>query len=91
MAPPKITLWDDDAKRLIVLEKNLRVALRALSLEAAIQLNSEPPLLARHGLNGKTPAVQIADGPFWTHRVGQSISAEEFTTLLTALRQHKYF
>jgi hypothetical protein len=81
-----ITLWDENAQRLHTMEANLAVVLRRLGITAQIRLNSEPPLLARTGLNGKTPAVQVDDGDFWRHTVGEAIGEQQFMSLLSRLR-----
>ena len=86
MNDTEIIIWDDDAGRIHVMEPNLRVALRKRGLDAHIQTNCEPPLLARHGLTGSTPAIQINGGDFWRHTVGQAISADQFESLLGTLQ-----
>lgn len=85
----KINLWDENSQRLMALEKNLRVLMSAMRIQAEVQLNNEPPLLARNGINGKTPAVQINDGDFWTHTPGEPVSVENLEKLLAALRREK--
>ena len=85
----KIGLWDDNAQRLTALERNLRVVMKAMNIKAEVQMNNEPPLLARHGINGKTPAVQVNDGDFWTHVPDELISVENLEKLFTALRREK--
>lgn len=85
----KITLWDENSQRLMALESNLRLVMSAMRIRAEVQLNSEPPLLARNGINGKTPAVQVNDGDFWTHIPGKPVSVESLEALLTALRREK--
>lgn len=85
----KINLWDENSQRLMALEKNLRVLMSAMRIQAEVQLNNEPPLLARNGINGKTPAVQINDGDFWTHTSGEPVSVENLEKLLAALRREK--
>jgi hypothetical protein len=81
-----INLWDESAQRLHAMEANLAVALRRLGITAQIQINSEPPLLARAGLSGKTPAIQVNDGDFWRHTIGEAISEHQFMSLLGRLR-----
>ena len=86
-AMQKISIWDEDARRLMESEKTLRQVMSALRIQAEIQLNSEPPLLARHGLSGKTPAVQIGDGDFWTYTGDKSMDAASLRLLLESLQE----
>ena len=73
----EIIIWDDDAGRIHIMEPNLRVALRKRGLDA---------LLARHGLTGNTPAIQVNGGDFWRHTAGEAISADQFEALLGKLQ-----
>ena len=82
----EIIIWDDDAGRIHIMEPNLRVALRKRGLDARIQTNCEPPMLARHGLTGNTPAIQVNGGDFWRHTAGEAISADQFEALLGKLQ-----
>lgn len=85
----KITIWDENSLRLMESEKNLRIVMTAMSIKAKIQLNNEPPLIARNGINGKTPAIQINDGDFWTHTIGEPIHIENLEKLFSRLRENK--
>ena len=82
-----ITIWDDSAQRLHAMEASLVIALRRLGIKAQLLTNSEPPLLARVGLTGKTPAIQVNDGDFWRHTAGEAISESQFVSLLSRLRK----
>lgn len=51
-------IWDEDAERATKLQDLLIKALDACNVSNQIFINSEPPMLARHGMTGYTPAVQ---------------------------------
>lgn len=85
----KISIWDENSQRLMASAQNLRGVMKELHIMAEVQLNNEPPLLARNRINGKTPAVQVNDGDFWTHTIGAVISVDSMKVLLTALRSKK--
>ncbi len=78
----QICIWDDSAPRINAMEPNLRVALQKLGLKAQVNSNCEPPLLARNNLTGRTPVVQLDEGDFWTHTIGETVTTEQFTNLL---------
>jgi len=85
----KVTLWDENALRLMEAETNLRIVMHELGIVADVQLNSEPPLLARHGVNGKTPALQVDDGDIWTYSAKQSVDVEGLRSLLLVLIERR--
>lgn len=82
-----IVVWDLCVERIRVMEANLRMAMRALGIRALVQFNSEEPLLSRHNLIGRTPAVQVNGGGLWHCAVGETISKEAFISLFTHLRE----
>lgn len=84
----QIILWDDNADRVHRMEPALHTALQKMQIPASIQINCEPPLLSRHQLIGKTPAVQINGGDFWRHTIGEAITEEQFLVLLNKLKRH---
>ena len=63
--------------------------MKRLRIQADLQLNSEEPLLSRHHLIGRTPAVQVRGGSIWRCTPGQVISEEEFVHLFTMLIREK--
>ena len=75
-----IILWDENALRLQETNANLCQALKILHLKAKITLNSEPPLLSRMGLLGRTPVAEI-ENQYWRCTVGKVISCEQFIEL----------
>ena len=80
----KITIWDDDAERIAQADRHIRAACRELGLSAVIDSQSEPPLLARMNLTGKTPAFEI-NGLYWKIRTGAVPSVESCIRLLRRL------
>lgn len=82
----RIIIWDDNAQRLNAMEPNLRVALTQTGVKASIQTNCEPPLLSRHNLTGNTPAIQVNDGDFWRHTIGETVTVDQFVALLRKLK-----
>lgn len=81
-----ITIWDQDYARIKSMERNLQNAIKQMKIKARIQLNIEPPLIARNNLLGRTPVVQIDDGIFWRLEPGITISTQNFVILLEKLK-----
>ena len=77
----EITVWEADVAVLHPLLVNLKEALRNLNMKASIQINSEPPHLARHGILGKTPVIEI-NASMWSLRQNHIITVEQFINLL---------
>lgn len=85
----EIVVWDLSANRIHIMEKNLKIALREVGMEAVVRFNSEEPLLSRHRLIGKTPAVQVDKGEIWRCTPGEAISEEAFVRLLRELQRRE--
>ncbi len=85
----KIVIWDLSAERIQAMEASLCLAMRRLGIRADVQFNSEEPLLSRHNLLGRTPAVQVNGGGMWRCAEGRPVSEEEFAALFTRLREEK--
>lgn len=83
--PMTITIWDDDARRMAAIDRNLHLALAELTMKAVVLRISEPPLLSRERLLGRTPVLEI-DGRYWSLRPGETISIEDCRKLLTRFR-----
>lgn len=86
-ARQRIVIWDLSAERLRDMEINVKAAMRRLGLKAVVQLNSEEPLLSRHGLIGHTPAVQVNGGKIWRSTPGLTVSEKEFVHLFRMLME----
>ena len=82
----KIVIWDTDARRAAEISRNLGLAMRATGVRRDLEIMSEPPLVARTGLNGRLPALE-ADGMFWTWKVGEGIPEEAAAALLRRLEE----
>lgn len=80
----EITIWDDNAACIHRMEDVVHRAARALHLNILVSSNCEPPLLARNGLYGKTPALQIGDN-FWSKTPPREMTKEEVEDLLRRL------
>lgn len=85
----KITLWDSNSQRLLRLEATMRVVMKEMNIQADVQLNSEPPLLKRHGLHTKIPTIQVDNGEFWTHEIDEEINVETFQEFFEILQKQK--
>ncbi len=83
----KITIWDENGPRLQANTANLKKAAKELQIQVDILCQSEPPLLARMGLTGTTPVVEI-DKHYWRLTIGEEISIEQFFTLLQKINSH---
>jgi hypothetical protein len=77
----EIKIWDYEPSRLIEIDRNLRMALQQIKADAIILWISEPPLMAREGIIGKEPVLEI-DGQYWSLHPGQSITKEQCVQLL---------
>lgn len=80
----KITIWDDDADRITLAERHIRAACKKLDLAVQIDSQSEPPLLARMNLTGKTPLFE-SNGLYWKLQTGLVPSVESCVRLLRHL------
>ena len=81
-----IIIWDEVCERMRVMERNLQNAMRQEKIVAQIQLNIEPPIIARNNLFGKTPVVQVDNGDYWSIEPNKIISEKNFKDLLILLR-----
>ena len=81
-----IRILDNDARRIAEIDRNINLALRELKIEALVTSNSEPPSLAREGLIGKVPVLQIA-GKYWSISEKRAFTKQECLALLTRLLQ----
>lgn len=82
----EIQILDNDARRIAEIDRNINLALRELKINALVTSNSEPPSLAREGLIGKVPVLQIA-GKYWSISEKRAFTKQECITLLTRLLQ----
>jgi hypothetical protein len=80
-----ITIWDDDGQRIATIDRNLHLALAELGMKAVVLSISEPPLLSRERLLGRTPMLEIG-GRYWSLRPGETISTEDCRKLLARFR-----
>ncbi len=78
------TLYDSNAARIVQIEKNLQLALKALGLKGTVLSISEPPLLAREQLLSRVPLVEYQQKR-WSLSPGKTPSKQEFIKLLTIL------
>ena len=79
-----IIIWDTNAQRIACIDRNLRIAMQQLGMRGLVTSMSEPPLIGRMGLIGKTPVLEIG-GFYWSLKAGSSISVEECLNLLRKL------
>ena len=79
-----ITIWDCDATRISDIERNLRSAMKKLSVEGHITIMSEPPLLNRMGVIHRVPLLEI-NGMYWSLHVEETIPEADIIDLLRAL------
>lgn len=84
MSTTKIVIWDSDTNRISTSCNNLILAMQFLHIKCQIEIMSEPPLIARMGLTGRLPTLEI-DGDFWTWKEGKAITKEAATVLLKRL------
>lgn len=80
----RIIIWDLNAERISVIDRNLCLALQNRGIRGEIICMSEPPLLARMGLSHKVPVLEIG-GMHWSHTPGEEISIEACEKLLSIL------
>lgn len=83
-----ITLWDRDATRIADIEKNLRSAMKKLSMSGHVTIMSEPPLLNRMGVINRVPLLEI-NGMYWSLRADETIPESDILDLLTALNRQQ--
>ncbi len=83
-----IVIWDMDARRINRIEKNLRVAMKQFGIPGLVKSMSEPPLIGRTGLLGKTPVLEIGN-KYWSLKPGSDISLEQCSALLRKLQNGK--
>lgn len=76
-----IVIWDEDVHRIQRMESAVGRVLGRLNVKMAVSSNCEPPLLARHNLYGKTPALQIGQD-FWSKTPGRDLTDAELEGLL---------
>lgn len=77
----EIALWAEEPEMIRACEAAVHAALRAVGIEARLIVNSEPPLIARHGLAARLPALEIRQ-MYWTLRPGRAFTESEVTALL---------
>jgi len=80
----KITIWEVNKEIISACEKALTEALKDLKLKKEIHINSEPPLISRHGLFGRLPVLEI-QGRFWNLKPNCSFTKEQVIGLLKRL------
>lgn len=85
MSEGHITIWDDIPKRAVNIHGKLVVAMQKMKIKASVSIQSEPPLVARQNLTGKTPTLEIA-GAYWCKTPGKEPSEKDLVNLL-----HKVF
>lgn len=76
-----ITIWDNNAERIVEIERNLTVALHRLGMRGTVRSMSEPPLLGREGLLNDVPVLEIGEN-YWKLRPNQVITEEQCLSLL---------
>lgn len=81
-----IRILDIDARRIAEIDRSINLALREMRIDALVTSNSEPPSLAREGLIGKVPVLEIA-GKYWSIPGKRAFTKEECIQLLTKLQQ----
>ena len=81
----KLKLWDADADRIQATTRNLAEAMRSTGIALEVEVMAEAPLIARTGLSGRLPALEI-DGDYWIWRVGEVIPVAAIEALLRRLR-----
>ena len=81
----QITIWDDNPGRAVNIHGKLAAALQKMKIKAGISIQSEPPLIARQNLTGKTPTLEIA-GAYWCKTPGKEPGETDLANLL-----HKVF
>ena len=79
-----IVIWDIDAARINDIDRNLRQAMKELGLRGQVTSMSEPPLVARMGLLGKTPVLEI-NSLYWSLPQGEEITLGQCRILLFTL------
>ncbi len=82
----KITIWDNDPSRIAQIEQSLMLVMKDLGIKYEISSMSEPPLLSRMGLYGKTPALEI-NGNYWTWKIGEVIPEQKVKNLLVFIEK----
>ncbi len=82
----KIVIWDTDAGRAMEISRSLGLAMRTTGFRHDLEIMSEPPLVARAGLNGRLPVLEV-DGMLWTWKVGEGIPEEAAVALLRRLEE----
>jgi len=81
----QITIWDDHPSRAVNIHGKLVAAMQKMKIKASISIQSEPPLIARQNLTGKTPTIEIA-GAYWCKTPGTEPDETDIANLL-----HKVF
>jgi hypothetical protein len=80
----RFTIYDSDAARIILIEKNLQSALSTLGLKGIVMSITEPPFLAREQLLDQVPVIEH-DGKRWSLGPGKTPGESELIRLLKKL------
>ena len=83
----RVDLWDENAARVMESEKSLFSVLVEMGVSARVQINSEPPMIVRSGMAGKTPAIQVNGGDIWTYTPSTAMTCQSLRNLLMYLRK----
>ncbi|WP_168732502.1 hypothetical protein [Desulfovibrio desulfuricans] len=81
MITKKVVIWDSDTDRISASCNNIHLAMQFLHIKLQIEIMSEPPLIARMGLTGRLPTLEI-NGNFWAWKEGEAITREAAIMLL---------
>lgn len=77
----KIVIWDEDGPRSNAISVNLHKALKHLNMKAHVACQSEPPLISRMLLTGRTPLLEIQQ-QYWSCGEDTIFSCEQLINLL---------
>ncbi len=80
----EIIIWDLDPNRIADINRNLRIALKDVGINANIVIMSEPPLISRMNLMHRVPLLEI-DGNYWSLPPGVPITHNACLHLLKQL------
>lgn len=80
----EISIWDNDAERIRIIEANLCNAMRSLGIRGVVKIISEPPLLSRENLLDRVPVLEIMD-KYWSLSPQTVITEDQCRELLAAL------
>lgn len=83
----KIVIWDTNARRASEISRNFGLAMQRTGIRHDLEIMSEPPLVARMGLSGRLPVLEV-DGMLWNWKIGEGISEEAAVKLLYLLEKN---